>query len=364
MKLRASTKILFGFVGLVAVAFGGNIAYTKISLSSVNLNPVPSGDVCLIAIGKGANVRDITANHMVQIVEASSNFGGGTGPEGGPSSGSVKKRIPVRELIGILNGDVDSVATFVRKMRNDGEDNDPVDEAPMWMRADIEKAFKGDAALKTKLEKDLNMTLDGKPSPTLNRVAFFDGIRIKIPLTLAVPNAKGPTLEAFDVVTFKPKFMSRFYKSMREKFYDKTQLQDYYAAFLAGETDLTEDIDATLKSVFQRSQESEELKKVQRIGTNTNILVSQSMISSAEMQQDTEGKDVTYDLKLRLTPEGKNRLWKFSSEGGTRVILVSKGVAVASATIGTQLNSEELVIKQIADKTLLEDAVALIHPKN
>lgn len=363
MKLRASTKILFGFIGLVAVAYGGNIAYTKISLGSTNLNPVPSGDVCLIALNKEAGVRDIVANHMVQIVEASGPFGG-SGDQDGGRTGSVKKRIPVKELIAMLNGDVDSVEAFLRKMRNSGDEGEVVEEGPVWVQGDIEKAIAGDATLKAKFENDINMSLDGTPKPTLNRVSFFDGIRIKIPISMAVPNAKGPTIEAFDVVNFKPRFMSRFYKSMREKFYDKAQLQDYYASFLKDEGGDKEKIVETLKSVFARSQSSEELGKVKHIAENTKILASQSMISSAEMVRDSDGKDVTYDLKLHLTPEGKNRLWKFSSEGGTRIILVSKGVAIASATIGTQLNSEELVIKQIADPTLLEEAVSLIRPKN
>jgi hypothetical protein len=81
------------------------------------------------------------------------------------------------------------------------------------------------------------------------------------------------------------------------------------------------------------------------------------------MVEQSDGKVTTYDLKLKLSSEGKNRLWKFSSEGGTQILVISKGVAIAAATIGTQLNSEELAIKQIADRRLVEEAVNLVHSK-
>ena len=124
-----------------------------------------------------------------------------------------------------------------------------------------------------------------------------------------------------------------------------------------------------MKMVFKRSQDSDELHKVQTIAQNTNVLVSQSMISKVELAESSDEKDrgkekdATFDLKIHLTKDGKNRLWKFSSDGGTQVIVVCKGVAIASATIGTQLNSEELIIKQIADKGLVEQAVSLIQFK-
>ncbi|MBI1334990.1 MAG: hypothetical protein JST12_05100 [Armatimonadetes bacterium] len=365
MKLRASTKILLGFVGIVGVAYGGNFAYTRLSLRNVNLDPIPSGDLCLIALGKASNVTDITANHMVQIIEGSSTFSGDSGDaSGGPQSGSVKKRIPVRELIGTLNGDPDSAQAFVRRMRDYDDENAAVADSPLWEKADIEKALKGDPVLKPKLENDINMSVDGKPGQILNRVAFFDGIRIKIPISISVPNAKGNVIQTSDIVVFKPRFITEFYKTMREKFYDKNQLQNYYTAYLKQHVDdKNENIGETFQAVFHKSETSEELAKVQRIASNTKVLVSQSMISEVKMAEDTEGKDPTYDLTIRLTPEGRNRLWKYSVESGHRVIVVSKGVAIASATIGTSLNSEELVIKQIPDKGLVEEAVNIIQKK-
>lgn len=365
MKLRASTKILIGFVGVVALVYGGNLAYTKFSLRTVNLDPIPSGDVCLLAINKDSGVTAIVANQMAQIVEVSNKFGGSSDESsgGGQTQGSVKRRIPVLELVGILNGDEDSVSPFVKKMREASDDVDVSEDAPLWTMEDIEKAIAGDATLKTKLEQDLDMTLDGVPKATVNRTTFFNGIRVKVPINLDVPNAKGPTIKGYDIVNFKPRFMTQFYKSMREKFYDKEQLQQYYSAYLKDSADTKEDIVSTLRSIFSRAKASEELQKVVQIGKNTKILVNRPMITGASMKEDSDGRESTYDLTIHLSPEGRSRLWKFSSEGGTQLLVVSKGVAIAAATIGTQLNSDELVVKQIPNKTLVQDVVDQIQIK-
>lgn len=363
MKVRATTKILLGFVGLVGLTYAGRIGYTKWQLVGVNLKPIASSDFCLLAIGPKANVKTIIANRMVQIVESSDKFGGEAGIGGGAESGAVKKRIPVRELIGVLGGDPDSAQSFVKKMRDYSEDSEAVEEAPLWTKTDLERAIAAPGAQRSKLEVDLGTSMDGKPNPILNRVSFFYGIRIKVPIIFAAPNAKGETIQTVDIITFRPKILNRFYKQMQTKFYDKSQLQDFYSSYLKEETPELQDVGATLKAIFAGTEASKELRKAEQIAKYSTILVNQPMIENVSMETQSEGKVTTYDLKIRLSPEGKGRLLKFSSEGGSQILVISKGVAIAAATIGTQLNSQELVIKQIADRQLLEDAVGLIHTK-
>ena len=363
MRIRPVTKIVIGFFGLLGLGYGGTYAYTKVMLAKTNLHPIESSDLCLLAISPDAGVKIITANQMVQVVEASDQFHGDSSDSGGATSGSVKKRIPVRELVGLLGGDPDSAQSFVRKMRDSNEDSELSEAAPLWAKEDILKAIGGDTALKAKLENDLNVMLDGKPLSVLNRVAYFYGIRVKIPIFLKVPNSKGAAINAFDIVSFKTRAMTQFYKEMQARFVDKKQLQQFYDSFLKDNPNNAQDISQTLKQVCARSEASEELKKVEHIGSHSTILVNQTMINSVSMVEQNDGKVTTYDLKLKLSPEGKNRLWKFSSEGGTQVLVVSKGVAIAAATIGTQLNSEELAIKQIPDKRLVEEAVSLVQTK-
>lgn len=364
MKLRSSTKILLGFIGLAGLSYGGSFAYTQFRLKGVDLHPIASSDLCLLAIGPKAGVKILVANQMVQVVEASSQFGGTESSSGGAVEGAVKKRIPVRELVGILGGDVESAQSFIDKMRDTSDENQASQDAPLWPMSDIKKAINGDQNLKSKLEHDLNVTLDGKPLPVLNRIAFFYGIRIKVPVKIVAKSAISEFTETFDVVTFKPRVITTFYRNMQSKFYDPGQLQEYYASYLKNDPQPIQEMAITFESLFQRSQESEELAKVQRIASNSTILVNQSMIEKVDMVQENDGKVPTYGLNLRLTSEGKNRLWKFSNEGGTQILVISKGVAIAAATIGTQLNSEDLVIKQIADRTLVEEAVSLANSKS
>ena len=364
MKVRASTKILFGFVGLVGLAYAGRYGYTKWALVGVDLKPIASSDFCLLAIGPKANVKTIIANRMVQIVESSDKFGGeASAGGGGAQSGAVKKRIPVRELVGVLGGDSDSAQSFVKKLRDFNEEGEGSEQAPIWTKEYLEKAIGAAGPLRTKLEHDIGVSMDGKPNPILNRLAFFYGIRIKVPITLVAPNAKGESIRTSDVITFKPKLLNRFYKQMQTKFYNKAQLQDFYASYLRDDSPEAQDIGATLKSIFVGTEGSPELRKAEQIAKYSTILVNQSMIEDVSMETEADGKVTTYDLKIRLNTEGRNRLLKFSSEGGTQILVISKGVAIAAATIGTQLNSKELVIKQIADQVLLEEAVGLIHKK-
>ena len=364
MKIRATTKILMGFIGLIGLAYGGRYGLTKFQLIGVDLHPIPSSDFCLIAIGPKANVKTIIANQMVQLVESSDKFSGASEGESGMESGAVKKRIPVRELIGVLGGDPDSAQSFVKKMRDNTEESSSEDEAPLWTKSDLQAAMAAKGPLREKLEHDLGVTMDGQMNPVINRLAYFYGIRIKVPITLNVPNAKGQKIDSFDVVTFKPKGMSRFYKQMQTKFYDKAQLQTYYASFLRDDKPEAQDIADTLKKIFAGVEGSDELKKAENIARYSTILVNQPMIEKVSMEEQTDGRVVTYDLKVALNAEGKSRLLKFSSEGGKQILVVSKGVAIAAAVIGTQLNSQELVIKQITSKRLLEDAVSLFQSKN
>jgi hypothetical protein len=363
MRIRPVTKIVFGFIGTLGLWYGGTYGYTKMTLAKTDLHPIESSDLCLLAISPEAGVKVIAAEQMVQVVEASGGFHGEESGGGGAESGSVKKRIPVRELVGMLGGDADSAQSFVRKMRDATDESELSDSAPLWTRDDILKAIAGDKALKGKLERDLNVTLDGKPLPILNLVAYFYGIRIKTPITVKVPNAKGAAINSFDIVSFKTRAMTQFYKEMQARFVDKKQLQQFYDSFLKDNPSSIQDIAETIKAVCARSVASAELQKVEHIGSHSTILVNQSMINSVDMVEQSDGKVTTYDLKLKLSSEGKNRLWKFSSEGGTQILVISKGVAIAAATIGTQLNSEELAIKQIADRRLVEEAVNLVHSK-
>lgn len=315
----------------------------------------------LMAIRPEAGVKLVVANRMAQVVEASTDFQGQGGDDGeGVTQGAIKKRIPVKELINLLNGESDAVEAFINRMRDKDEATESANPAD-WTEADVRAALGGDAAKKAKLEADMNCKLDGTPLPDINVRAFFDGIRVHVPITLKVPNATGATVSGTDAVYFRPRFMLQFYKFMEQKFYDKSNLQTYYTNFLKTYPDKFQPVQQSLVTAIERVAAGEEIKQITRIASNAVILANNKMITGAEMIEVKEGGEVTYDLKIKLTKEAKDRLWKFSSEGGQTILVVADGVPIAAASIGTELASEELLIRQISDKSLLEDAVKLVQ---
>jgi hypothetical protein len=368
MKLKASTRIALGFVGLTVAAIVGGRAYTWMRLRGVSLNPIESSKFCLLAVGPDAPVKVITANHMAQIVEVSGSLEATDSAEGGADSGSIKRRIPVRELLGVLDGDSDSVAPFLRQMRRDGDDTEASDQAPLWASEDVLKALKGDPVLTPKLERDTNSKLDGMPLSDLNLVAFYDGIRVKVPVTVAAKTAKGASLNGFDIITYRPSFMVEFYKSMQNRYFDKSSLQLFYKQFIDQKKakGKMNELATHLARVIQEVPKSNELLKLNRIASRCVILANKSMVKSGELQEEkpeegSKSKDGSYNLKLMLQGDGPARLWRFSAEGGKSMLVVSDSVPIASATIDSQLGSEELVIKQIADKNLVMQAVEVLR---
>lgn len=346
---------------VVGLAVGGNFIYTKTKLASVELNPIPKGRLMLMAIRPEAGVKVVVANRMAQIVEASAEFHGEEGDNGdGATSGAIKKRIPVKELIALLNGESDAVDSFISRMREKDEGTESANP-PDWTEADVKAALAGDAVKRAKLEADLNCKIDGTPLPAINVRSFFDGIRVHVPIVLNVPNAKGNTVSGTEAVYYRPRFMLQFYKFMEQKFYDKSNLQTYYTNFLKTYPDKYQPIEESLVPAMQRVATGEEIKQITRIASNAIILANDSMITGAEMFEVKEGDSVSYNLKIILTKEAKDRLWKYSSEGGETILVVADGVPIAAASIGTELASQELLIRQISDKSLLEDAVKLVQ---
>jgi hypothetical protein len=365
MKVRPSTKIAIGFAALLAVGFGGTKLYTQIKLSGVKLDPILSEDLCLVAISKEANVKILSVNRMVQVVEASDSFKAGGSDTGGSDSGSIKARVPMKELLGILDGDPSGTTGLLYKLGKKENSEEASESAPLWSTTDAEKAIAGDPVLKAKLENDLGVGLDGKLPTKLNRIAFYNGIRLQVPVTFDIPNASGKPVKGFNTVPLKSKAMSTLYKELESKFLDAEALDRFYADFVAKNEGSSKERPADLiKSLLSQGERGEGYAKSLNILKHSTVITNLKMIENASVEEVKTEKETSYDLTLQLTEEGAARVWKFSSEHpNTKIIVVSKKVPIAAATIGSQLNSKELVIKQIADKTLVQEAVDLVKSR-
>ena len=365
MKLRASTKIAIGFVALVGGGYAASKGYTQFKLRTVDMKPIEPGRFCLIAIGNGAGVKILTANRMVQVVEASSGFSGDSGQDGGTESGSIKGRIPVKELLAVLGGDAGAISGLLERIEKKDDSEAPSEDAPLWSANDLKKALDGDPALQKKLEADINATLDGEPMPALNTTAFYSGIRIECPVQLDIENASQKPLEGVSIKTYKTRFVTELYKKLESTFYDAKGLQDRYNLFIKEKGDaINESPRKNLSALLKSAQTETRYQKAMRVASNTKVIVGQPMVESASWSEEGADKDKTYTLKLKLTEEGANRLWKYSTEHPSdKIIVISKSVAIAAANVGTALNSRELVIKQIADRALVEEAVGLVESR-
>ena len=140
-------------------------------LRNEHFSPVAPGRVNLVGINPGAGYQIIIANDVAQLIVSQGGFGAKETEAGGATEGSIKKRVPMREMLGVLRGDGSKLGPFVMKMN----DQDKEDEWPPirvdWTKADLDKAIAGDPKLKAKLEHDLNVHLDGHarraPQPQL-----------------------------------------------------------------------------------------------------------------------------------------------------------------------------------------------------
>lgn len=365
MKVRPSTKIAIGFVTLLAAGYGGTKLYTAVRLGGVKLDPIPSEELCLVAISKEAKVKILSVNRMVQVVEASDEFRAGGSDTGGADTGSIKSRVPMKELLGILNGDASGATGLIFKLGKKDTSEEASEEAPLWSNVDAEKAIAGDPTLKAKLESDLGVGLDGKLPQKLNRTAFYHGIRLQVPVTFDIPNASGKPVKGFNTVPIKSRAMSTLYKELESKFLDAEALDRFYAEFLAKNGGTSKETPVELiQSLLKKGEGSEGYVKALNILKNSLIITNLKMIERASVEEVKNEKETSYDLTIHLTDEGAARLWKYSSEHpNTKIILVSKKVPIAAASIGSQLNSKELVIKQIADKTLVQEAVDLVKAR-
>lgn len=363
MMKRASTKIAIGFIALGLLGFGGSKAYTKYRLQSVELTPINTTEFCLLAIEKNAGVSVLVANRMAQLVELEGGFENVGSSEEGAQGGSIKRRIPVKELLRILDGDGTALDYFINRMKDSPSEEESQNEnAPLWTVEDINKAFAGDPVLKKKLEFDLNCDLNGNPLPTINISSFQLGILISVPVKVTVPNVKGAEVNGPKLVPFRVRTMLEFSKRMEQKFYDKNSIQTEYNGFLAELKEKAakpENLKATIDSIESRAKTSTEIKKVEAICRNSRIIANKEMVKSATFEKVSHNGNTSFTLKLTLDDAAVQRLWKFSSEGGERILVVAKGVPIAAAKIGSALNSSEIEINQVADERLVQSAIEI-----
>lgn len=369
MKLRPSAKVGLMALGTIVVVWAATVAYSSLRLSGFNPTRVEPGRVNIIALPREAGYRVIVSNGIAHLVEA----GDDQKLESPDSEQQVQRdapRLPIRELLQSLQGDPKALGKLtmaVNKMSEDAIPPNPV----VWSAGDVEKAIKGDAALKGRLERDLLMTLDGRPLGEFTVAAIQSGIVLEIPVPTEVPvGSETVTVVATVQEPFRTDFVSRVESRIAEKFNPTTEmLAGFYrdeaakVAKQAAETGKWPDVAGMLRSRYSSSR-IESLKRVpQELLEMVDVVVSDAHLTGAKFHAyDGPNKRKWCDVKLSVTEEGRMRLWKYSNRHpGFQLLLTVDGVAIAAPRIRTELAEREVTLTRLPSEVLVSDAVDLIN---
>ena len=366
MKLRTPTKFAIAFVVVVAALTVGYRTLNAKLASEIKLGPIGPGKVNVVGIDPGAGYQIIVANQMAQLVVAegsmeSNDKDGGEGP-----SSSIKKRIPIREMLGSINGDPQQIGEFVRIMNDIKQDEGWPTSPTIWTMEDVEKAIGGDATLKTKLERDINMHLTGAPLDSVRPQALFNGILVDFPIKLTIKSTHGiKEVVGRMQLPYRPKLMKIVEEKISDKNADMAILRGFYADEAKKELDdlnKQEKVVDSIRHIYSDSHVRSLAEPAERVLGSAEVIINQDHILGAESTEYDAGEKKRYDIKVQLTDEGQKRLWKYSRDRvGTHVMLIVDGIAVAAPKISHELTQDELTISRMEDPVMVREAVDALN---
>lgn len=369
-KTRSSEKIAIGFVAIVAVGyFGWGFVSDKLA-NAKHYDAVVPGTINLVGLDPGIGYQIVVANQVAQLVKRDKDFNShdSGGADAGATSGSIKSRIPIADMIGSLRGDPKAIGAFVMRMNSIIENDEWPSQHIVWKAEDIQKALDGDATLAPKLEHDLNMKLDGMPLAKFSVASVSNGIIVDQPVTLKVSMNGKPTLKTGRVEQpYKPHFI----RDVEKRFEGNAKLTPtvmagYYteeAHKLMDRPQAREDIRKTLGEMVSKASADRLAEEPERVLRSAFVIVNEKQITKASYQKYLTGDGKTMcDLSIDLDDEGRMRLWQYSHDRvGTQILLVADGVAIAAPRILQELRQGELRITQMPDEVLVRDAVETIE---
>lgn len=376
-KLRGGTRLVVWVttVGLLGYAIWTYGVGTWIL--SRHFTPLTPGNVSLIGIRRGKNFRIQVSNRMAQLVEGSdAQFGGdpnaGADTDTGSDSNS-KRRIPLTDMVGALKGDEQSLTAFFDKLNDlqPGEDW-PINRT-VWKSEDIEKALAGDLTLRNKLEKDLNVRLDGKPLTEFRASAVEDGIILDVAVPIRVREGETTrTLRAHVQRWFRPKLASETEKKYQELFDVSDKAKAGYYAETAKEMEgKEEDVAGDLRGAIDLSSFRDAIRRTEEMLSGTQVVITDKFMDSASLAPSSIGTasldekpkaNGMFDLSIHVNSEGRLRLWQYSKQHpNDQLLLISNGIAIAAPRITHELILSNLTIQQMPDQGLAQQAADTIN---
>jgi cytochrome c551/c552 len=364
--MKPATKVMLVSAAAIAAVFGGLWGVGEYQLYKFDPKPIAPGNVTLIAMNPDLGFAIRVSNSVAQLIQVD-KAGAGFGSDDRQSSTEDARRIPMKELLQSLQGDEEALVRLVAVLNKiDLDDLQPgVNE---WAADDIQKALDGDPTLVAKLEKDLNIKLDGTPLNEVRYDNITSGIRIYVPIPIQVSIAGQPkTLTAKLPINFQPNFAKEVSNIIEKRFNPSNEFivgnyRDVAQKYLDG-TASKEDIRSKLKKLIAEDMKMQMAEKPEQVLQGADVLVNESLLENAttSVRKDEKGNDI-YTIHLNMTEEGRKRLWKYSrNRKGSSLLVVVNGVAIAAPKITTELAGKQLDLTDLREKRLVDDAVNEIN---
>jgi hypothetical protein len=366
-KTRSSTKIAIGFVLVAALLYFGYGFVTGWIVNRKVFPPVAPSNVNLVGVDTSAGYYIVVANQIAQLYRGEiGEFEAGASESGGAVE-STKKRVPIREMLQSMQGDEEALGEFVMAM-NDMSDADFPPYPKVWRAEEIVRAVESDTELRKRLEKDLNVELDGTPREEISLAALESGIVVDSPVEVEVQvGSEKKTLVGRVQEQFIPLFNDAVWRKLAEKpNLTPTVVAGYYreeARVLFEDPGKKQNVGEALLGRVSKARLDRLAEIPERILGSARVIVNDSFIEKAtfEPYKTSDGKQM-HNLVLHLTDEGRQRLWQYSKRNPNAQLLVTwEGIAIAAPKIQGELALSRVTVSQLADETLVRDAVEAIN---
>ncbi|MCB0824843.1 MAG: hypothetical protein KDC26_01525 [Armatimonadetes bacterium] len=351
------------FLGALYGAYWG---YGELQLKDFEVTPVAPGDVNMIAFDATGKYRIRVANRVATLVELSGDATERRASAMGAADEDAR-RIPIREMLGALQGKEDDLSYLISSMNKFKEDDLPGKEI-LWSASDLKKAIDGDVTLKAKLEEDLLMKLDGTPFDRISMTALMNGIVIELPIPMEINvGGKVKSVTGTVKIPFKTRLMDAFEKLASEK---ATLGQDFIignyeqlAQSILEGTSNKEDLGKAISKLISDTQIDRYRQAPAQLLQSAEVLITDEHLRGCEISsyQDDRGNTIT-DMSIRVNDEGRKRLWKHSRDTkGFSLMLIVDGVAIAAPEVVSQLGGSEVKISRLMEQRLAEEAKEKIN---
>lgn len=364
MKINPAVKIAIGFALTLGAGWLGFRAYNQYRIGQMHFTDLKPGHINLIAVRLDKGYRINVANQVARL-ERSLNASGfqDRSYDEGEGDASSRRRIPISAMIGALRGDQKDINTLVMSLNDLSEDSLPP-VRKVWRTEDVRAALDGDQALVQKLEADLNVRLDGTPLEKVTVNAIENGIVLDMPVPVEFPeNGQTKRVLARVLQPFRPKFAMSVSDRIAQSPPNITaeEIAAIYrdVAQKAIRSNTRENVRANLEKAIQPSVGEERGKSTSSLLSATQILLTDAQITGASSTMvETVNNQKTYTIDINLTPEGRDRAWKYSFEHpGFQLLFVVDGVAVAAPRIVGVTMTQTISITGLHDEQLVNDSV-------